>query len=72
MEKIKFIEPNKGFFGILFRFFGIELNTKLHDGYFHQFGYSGKQKNNEKDIVIIEKLDGTVTTTLNKNKYFKK
>jgi len=70
MNNIKYIEPNKSLMGRIFRFFGIELNTKFNDGYFHTFGYSGKQKNNKRDIIIIEKLDGNVISIPNNKKYY--
>ena len=72
MKKIKYIEPNNSIFGKFFRFFfGIELNTKFKEGTFHQKGYSGKQKNDSHDIIIVEKNDGIIITIPNKEKYYK-
>lgn len=70
-QKVRFREPNKTLIGKLFSFFGIEVNRKFHVGYFHQTGYSGKQKNNQHDMVIIEKEDGVVVTVPKKEKYYK-
>lgn len=70
-QKVRFREPNKTLIGKLFSFFGIEVNRKYNVGYFYQTGYSGKQKNNQHDIVIIEKEDGVVVTVPKKEKYYK-
>jgi len=71
MKNIEFREPNKTILGKLFSFFGIELNRKYEIGKFHQFGYSGKQKNDKHDILIIEKNNGCVVTIPNKENYYK-
>ena len=71
MKNIKFREQNRTILGKLFSFFGIELNRKYEIGKFHQFGYSGKQKNDKHDIIIIEKNNGYVATIPNKEKYYK-
>ena len=70
-QKVRFREPSKTLIGKLFSFFGIEINRKYNVGYFHQTGYSGKQRNNQHDIVIIEKEDGCVVTVPKKEKYYK-
>jgi hypothetical protein len=70
-QKVRFREPSKTLIGKLFPFFGIEINRKYDVGYFHQTGYSGNQRNNQPDIVIIEKEDGRVVTVPKKEKYYK-
>jgi hypothetical protein len=69
-QKVRFREPSKTPIGKIFSFFGIELNRKYQVGYFHQTGYSGKQKNNQSDMVIIEKQDGVIVTVPKKEKYY--
>lgn len=70
-QKVRFREPSKTLIEKLFSFFGIEVNKKYLVGYFHETGYSGKQRNNKHDIVIIEKEDGVVVTVPKKEKYYK-
>lgn len=70
MKKVNFKIPSKSRFGKIMRFLGIEINRKWESGYFHQLGYSGFQKNNELDIVIIEKLDGRLITVPNNRYYY--
>jgi hypothetical protein len=70
-QKVRFREPSKTLIGKFFSFFGIEVNRKYNVGYFHQTGYSGKQRNDQHDIVIIEKEDGCVVTVPKKEKYYK-
>jgi hypothetical protein len=43
-QKVRFREPNKTIIGTFLSFFGVEINRKYNVGYFHQEGYSGKQK----------------------------
>jgi hypothetical protein len=69
-QKVRFREPSKTLIGKIFSFFGIELNRNYQIGYFHQAGYSGKQKNNQRDMVIIEKQDGVIVTIPKKKKYY--
>jgi len=45
--------------------------SKYENGYFHQVGYSGNQKDNKPDIAIIEKIDGTVITLPNNSREYK-
>jgi len=69
-KKIKFREVSTTRFGKFLHFFGIEIN-KYQIGYFHQTGYSGKQKFGQSDIIIIEKEDGTVITIPKKEKFYR-
>ena len=69
--KVRFREPSNTRTGRFFRLFGIEISNNYQLGYFHQTGYSGKQKNNKHDIVIIEKEDGLIVTVPNKSNYYK-
>ena len=66
-QKIKFRIPTKTILEKLYSFFG---NKKWDIGYFHCKGFSGNQKNNKHDILIIEKEDGIVITIPNKTKYY--
>ncbi len=70
LKKINFIEPNNSIVGRLFRLFGVELSQEIENGYFHRFGYSGKQKDNNFDILVVEKEDGRVVLVPNDNKYY--
>jgi hypothetical protein len=70
MRKVKFREPNKTWIGFFFRFLGFEIASYEY-GFFHELGYSGKQKNENRDIAIIEKNDGNVVTVPNNKKYYK-
>ena len=70
LKKIIFITPNNTIIGRIFKWFGIELNHDVEEGYFHRFGYSGNQKNNEFDILIVERYDGKVVLVPNDKNYY--
>jgi hypothetical protein len=70
---VKYRKPINNQLSILLkRLFGIELLTSYKLGWFHQVGYSGKQKNNNYDIAIIEEVDGCLITIPNDKKYYTK
>jgi len=70
LRKIKFIKPNKSIVGkFVKKVFGIELNRKKHDGFFHMFG-NDVVNDEQVEIVIIEQLDGRVVTIPNDKKLF--
>lgn len=66
-QKIKFMKPRDTLIGKIFSFF--IRNYQI--GYFHQLGFSGNQKNNEKDILIIEQENGRLICIPNNTRYYK-
>jgi hypothetical protein len=70
-QKVKYRIPSQTMIGNILRLIGIEINTKYEIGYFHEPGFSGKQKKRKMDLVIIEKENGEVLCVPNKPKYFK-
>ncbi len=67
-KKIKYqVRPINWFYQLI-SYFGV---YKYETGYYHQHGYSGNQKDNNPDLIIVEKEDGSVITIPNNKKNYK-
>ena len=68
MKKVKYINEPKSWLGKIKKFLKL---LKYEDGLFHQFGFSGHQKENQPDILIIEQQNGQIITIKKNSKNYK-